>query len=93
MKYNFIDGTSTLDPVFEMYDYLDMQTQTSNDVFLVGGGGQYAHFNGNSWFFGYDLYENNLFASKCGDLFNNMVVMGGYTPGGLEGIIARGYRN
>jgi len=92
MKYNFVDSTYTLDPAFEMYDYHDMQVQTANDIFLVGGGGQYVHFNGSSWLFDNQLYENHFFASQCGDLLDDMAVIGGYTQGGLEGVIARGYR-
>ncbi len=93
-KLNYLTSQSTVDSVFSNYGYRHMVVQGPNDIFMVGGGGIYAHYNGASWDLNDDLYNNYALSTLWGgaDLHNNMVVITGYLRDGSHGITAFGRR-
>lgn len=93
-KKNYLTSQSTVDRAFSNYGYRNMVVQESNDIFMVGGGGKYAHYNGVSWDLNEDLYNNYALSTLWGgaELQNNIVVITGYLKDGSHGITAIGRR-
>lgn len=91
-KYNFRDRTTRVDRSFQQYGWYPMTVSAPNDIFLAGGAFKYAHFNGASWYFGNELYNEYNFSHYCGRMTDNLAVLGGYAKDGSGAIIARGAR-
>jgi len=92
-KYYYRYGISEVDSSFTYYDYQPIVVNGYNDIFLLGGGFNYGHYNGFSWKWGKELYDHYFFASGGADFSGDLVVIVGYArnqPGGA--VIARGYR-
>jgi len=92
LKRNTYTGESKIDHAFSNYDYRNLVVQNSNDIFAMGGGGTYVHFNGSTWDLNDDLYpDENL--SSWGSAFNgNTIVLTGYFRDGSHGYVAIGRR-
>ena len=93
-KYNYVTLESTVDPAFSNYGYRHMVVQAPNDIFMVGGGGDYTHFNGASWDFNDALYNNYALSTVWGggDLKGDITVMAGHFRDGSHGFVAIGRR-
>ncbi len=93
-KYNYETSQSAVDPAFNNYGYRHMVVQAPNDIFMVGGGGKYAHFNGASWDLNDALYNNYALSTLWGnaDLQDDLVVITGYLRDGSHGYVAIGRR-
>jgi len=90
-KYIYSDE-STVDPAFHNYGYRNMVVQGPNDIFTVGGGGKYAHFNGVSWDLNDEFYPDYNLSSWGSSLNGNTAVFTGYFRDGSHGYVAIGRR-
>ena len=93
-KKHIYSDESTVDPAFHNYGYRNMVVQGSNDIFMVGGGGKFAHFNGASWDLNDELLNNYDLSTLWGgcDFKNDVVVIDGYLLDGSHGYVAIGRR-
>jgi hypothetical protein len=91
-KYNFKHNVSIIEKVFKNYDYSPMIVHAPNDILLIGGGYKYAHFNGSTWDFNNDIYNQYSFADYGADLKGDIAVITGYTKSLSNGIVAIGKR-
>ena len=84
----------TIDFAFRNYGYRSMVVQNYNDIFMVGGRGKYAHFNGVSWDFNEELKNTYDLSSIWGGCAfkDNLVVICGYLLDGSHGYVAKGRR-
>jgi len=89
-KYNFIHQTSKIINELDNYGYREMIVQAPNDIFTLGGGFNFVHFNGVSWDHNRLFLEMYDFSSGGADYKDNLVVTVGYTHGASHAIIARG---
>jgi len=89
-KYNYLTSQSSINRVFNNYAYHSLVVQDLNDIFMLGGGGKYVHYNGYSWDFNNDLYDGNLNTLFTrGDFQGDIVVNPGHfnnIPGGMVAI-------
>ena len=90
-KYIYSDE-STVDPAFHNYGYRNMVVQGPNDIFTVGGGGKFAHFNGASWDLNDDFYPDYNLSSWGSSFKGNTAVIAGYFRDGSHGYVAIGRR-
>ncbi|MCD6100984.1 MAG: hypothetical protein J7K33_10440 [Candidatus Marinimicrobia bacterium] len=84
----------TIDFAFRNYGYRSMVVKNYNDIFMVGGRGKYAHFNGVSWDFNEELkniYDLSSIWGGCA-FKDNLVVICGYLLDGSHGYVAKGRR-
>lgn len=91
-KYNFKHNVSIIEKAFKNYDYSPMIVQAPNDMLLIGGGFKYAHYNGSTWDFNNDIYNQYSFADYGDDLKGDIAVITGYTKSLSNGIAAVGRR-
>ena len=84
----------TIDFAFRNYGYRNMVVKNYNDIFMVGGRGKYAHFNGVSWDFNEELKNTYDLSSIWGGCAfkDNLVVICGYLLDGSHGYVAKGRR-
>ncbi len=91
-KYNFIDQTSKIIKELDNYGYRDLNVQTPNDIFTVGGGFNYVHYNGASWDYNRKFIEMYDFSSPGADFKGNTIVIVGHTHDASHAIIGIGTR-
>lgn len=91
-KYNFITEESIMDDGIENYEYHALTVQNPNDMFMVGGGFQYVHYNGATWDHNNTLYDEYDFSSNSGAFSGDTAVIVGYLLDGSRAIIAVGRR-
>ena len=95
-KYNYITQDSVLVP--NTISYMDrsaftgINIQSENDIFYAGAGFIYNHFNGNSYYYSYeitDMYPQR--AMRGSDYKNDLAIMVGFFNGYEGALIAKGY--
>ena len=91
-KKHIYSDESTVDPAFHNYGYRNMVVQGPNDIFTVGGGGKFAHFNGASWDLNDDFYPDYNLSSWGSSFKGNTAVIAGYFRDGSHGYVAIGRR-
>ena len=91
-KNNFKNDISTIDKRIKNYQYAEVHVQAHNDIFFIGGGFKYVHYNGLSYDFNDTFYTNYSFATYGGDFKGDIAVITGYTKSLSNGIAAVGRR-
>ncbi|MFQ6678837.1 MAG: hypothetical protein ACE5D0_11080, partial [Fidelibacterota bacterium] len=91
-KYNYITGKSTIIPELGHYGYHDLKVQGLNDIFTLGGGFNYVHYNGVSWKYNRYLLDNYDMSANSARLKGDKLVMVGFERNLIRGIIIKGTR-
>ncbi len=91
-KYNYLTGESVVDKPFKNYDYSSLNVQSPNDIFMIGGGFYYVHYNGASWDFNYQINEQYPLHDYGAGFVGDIAVIVGSIQGWINGIVARGLR-
>jgi len=95
-KYNYITQDSVLVP--NTISYMDrsaftgINIQSENDIFYAGAGFIYNHFNGNSYYYSYeitDMYPQR--AMRGSDYKNDLAIMVGWFNWWEGALIAKGF--
>ncbi|MFH1851102.1 MAG: hypothetical protein ABIA75_02025 [Candidatus Neomarinimicrobiota bacterium] len=91
-KYNYLTEESIIDNGIYDYSYRALMVQSPNDIYMVGGGFQYVHYNGAAWDHNNQLFDEYDFSSNSGAFFRDTAVIVGYLLDGSRAIIAVGRR-
>jgi len=99
LKYNYIDGTTSLAPStsYEEYQgvFRDLVVQSPIDILIFPGIPSYVHFNGSTWDVNDDVIQyfgEGAAWTLGGEMKGDMFVSVGYCCGASQAVIVRGFR-
>ncbi len=91
-KYNYITRESVVSKGIGEYGYRSLHENNRNDMFMVGGGFDYVHYNGVTWDYNTILLDEYDFSSTSGIIKGNTAIIVGHIQDLSNAIIAIGRR-
>jgi hypothetical protein len=91
-KYNFREDTSIVLEELQNYGYRHLNVQNANDIFCLGGGFNYVHYNGSTWDYNRYFLDNYDMSGNSAVLKNDILIMVGFFQDRTHAVVIKGER-